>query len=140
MEQRMTIITLGVSNLDTSTKFYEKQFGWKKAPASNENITFFLLNGIYLSLYPKDALAEDAQVNGSGQGFKTFTLAYNTRTEKEVDDLFAELERKGVEIIKPPEKVNWGGYSGYIADPDGNLWEIAYNPFLEMNKKGDIKI
>ena len=83
-----------------------------------------------LSLYGRKALAEDATVDHSGSGFKGFTLAYNTRSEKEVNDIIDELRSKGVKIIKEPQKVFWGGYSSYIADPDDNLWEIAFNPYM----------
>ncbi len=138
MEQRLTIVTLGVDDLEVSSEFYEQKFGWKKMSSSNENISFFQLNGILLSLYPKEKLAEDATVKAEGSGFKAFTLAYNTRTQKEVDDLITELAKKGVTIVKPPQKVSWGGYSGYIADPDGNLWEIAFNPYLAMDEGGNV--
>ena len=138
MEQRLTIITLGVSDLKKSTQFYESKFGWKKSESSNEHITFFTLNGIQLALYGKNELAEDATVDSDGNGFKSFTLAYNVRSEKEVDQTIAELREKGVEIIKQPQKVNWGGYSSYVSDLDGNLWEIAFNPFLGLDKNGNI--
>ena len=137
MQPRVTIIWLGVSDLKKSDHFYEKIFGWKKTDASNENISFFQLNGILLSLYPREKLAEDAEVSHEGSWFKWFTLAYNTRSTEEVDELIAELESKWVKIIKRPQKVFWGGYSSYIADPDENLWEIAYNPYLEMDENGN---
>ncbi len=138
MEQRLTIITLGVSDLKKSTEFYESEFGWKKTESSNEYISFFTLNGIQLALYGKNELAEDATVNSDGNGFKSFTLAHNVRSEKEVDQTIAELRKKGVKIIKEPQKVNWGGYSSYVSDLDGNLWEIAFNPFLELDENGII--
>ncbi|TYA69870.1 VOC family protein [Seonamhaeicola marinus] len=137
MEQRLTIIGLGVKDLETATKFYEEKFGWKKMPSSNDSISFFQLNGILLSLYPSDKLAEDATVNPEGSGFKKFSLAYNTRTKQEVDDVINELEAKGVTIVKRPEEVFWGGYSSYVADMDDNLWEIAFNPFLPLDEKGN---
>lgn len=130
MEQRITFFTLGVNDLQVSTGFYETIFGWKRSPMSSENIVFFELNGIYLSLYNRKALAEDATVNEAGSGFKGFTLAYNVGSEKEVDELIEDLRNKGVTIVKEPQKVFWGGYSSYISDPDGNLWEIAFNPYL----------
>jgi uncharacterized protein len=138
MEQRLTLITLGVSDLKRSTAFYADAFGWKPAENSNENITFIHLNGILLALFGDHALAEDAGVNAVGSGFRKFSLAYNVRSEKEVDDLISTLESKGVNVVKKPQKVFWGGYSSYIADPDNILWEIAYNPFLELDKKGDV--
>jgi uncharacterized protein len=137
MEQRLTIITLGVSDLKKSTAFYENIFGWKKTAASNADISFFHLNGIELALFDKTELAKDAAVDPAGSGFKRFTLAYNTKSEKEVDSLFDSLQAKGVKIIKHPKKTSWGGYSGYLADPDDNLWEIAYNPFLQLDEKGN---
>jgi len=137
MEQRLTIITLGVSDLRKSTEFYESKFGWKKNESSNEHISFFTLNGIQLALYGNNELAKDATVNSNGNGFKGFTLAYNVNTEKEVNQTIEELRRKGVEIVKEPQKVNWGGYSSYVSDLDGNLWEIAFNPFLELDENGN---
>ena len=139
MEQRLTIITLGVENLKNSTEFYESNFGWKKSASSNENISFFLLNGIYLSLYEKEKLAEDAETDALGEGFKGFTLAYNARSKEEVDQIFDDFKSKGVKIVKSPQEVFWGGYSGYIADLDGNLWEIAFNPYLKLDENGNIE-
>ena len=137
MDQRLTIIGLGVSNLQISTRFYEEKFGWKKTQSSNESISFFQLNGILLSIYPKEKLAEDATVDHHGEGFKAFTLAYNTRSKEEVDELIDSLESKGVKIVKRPQEVFWGGYSSYVADLDDNLWEIAFNPYLDMDEYGN---
>ena len=133
------MITLGVTDLSATTSFYEQHFGWTKTAASNDDIVFYQLNGLQLALYPVDKLAEDAQLPGAGIGFKGFSLAYNTRSESEVDALFDGFLQAGVRIVKSPEKVFWGGYSGYIADPDGHLWEIAYNPFLPLDEKGNVK-
>ena len=137
MEQRLTIITLGVKNLIISTKFYEEKFCWSKMKTSNEQISFFQLNGVLLSLFPVENLADDATIKSDGKGFHGFTMAYNTRSKKEVDELIANLEAKGVKIVKKPQKTSWGGYSSYIADPDYNLWEIAYNPYLQMDENGN---
>ena len=134
MEQRLTIITLGVSELTESERFYSKILGWKKTKQSNENIVFYNLSGFQLALYQIDKLANDANMKCSNLDFRGFTLAYNTKTENEVDLLFKSLSEKGVEIIKEPEKAFWGGYSGYFADPDKNLWEVAYNPYLLLDK------
>ena len=139
MEQRLTIVGLGVADLKVSENFYTQTLGWTKTKDSNDDIIFLQLNGILLSLYSRDKLAEDAEVSPEGSGFKGFTLAYNARSEDEVNAIFAELGSKGVRIVKPAQKVFWGGYSGYIADPDDNLWEIAYNPFLPMDEKGNVQ-
>lgn len=131
MEQRLTFITLGVKDLATSINFYENKFGWKRTETSTNDIVFYQLNGIQISLYSRNELAKDATVDSTGNGFKGFTLSYNARSEKEVDELVNALRDKGVRVIKEPQKVFWGGYSSYIADPDDNLWEIAFNPFLK---------
>ena len=139
MEQRLTMITLGVSDLYKSTDFYESKFGWKKSNSSNEYISFFSLNGFQLALYERNELAKDATVNSDGNGFKGFTISYNVKSENEVNLLIEKLRTNGVEIIKEPQKVNWGGYSSYISDLDGNLWEIAFNPFLELDENGNVR-
>ena len=139
MEPRINILTLGVESLEVSTKFYREKFGWEIMEISTDQITFFKLHNMILSLYQRDLLAEDATVDARGSGFKAFTLAYNARSEEEVDQVIAELESKGVTIVKRPEKVFWGGYSSYVSDPDQNLWEIAHNPFLELDDRGLIK-
>lgn len=139
MEPRLTLITLGVKNLQRAKEFYQHVFGWKPADSSNESIIFFELNGIQLALFPQESLADDAGVPAEGSGFKKFSLAHNMRSEKEVDELVAKLEEKGATVVKRPEKVFWGGYSSYIADPDDNLWEIAYNPFLLPDGSKDQK-
>lgn len=138
MQQRLTLITLGVENLEAMRRFYQDTFGWTPLPSQSDEIVFFQLNGIQLALYGREALAEDSTVSPDGDGFKGFTLAHNLRSEDEVDAMFAELEQKGVQIVKPPEKVFWGGYSGYIADPEGFLWEIAYNPFMHLDEAGNV--
>lgn len=138
MEQRLNIVTLGVNDLKVAYKFYEEKFGWKKMNSSNDFIKFFQLNGILLALYPKEKLAEDANINPGGNGFKQFTLAFNTRTKEEVDKLVQELKNKGVKVVKEPKDAFWGGYSSYVCDPDENLWEIAFNPFLPLDEKGNV--
>lgn len=132
MEQRITFITLGVIDINTSIDFYENKFGWKRSAQSSDDLIVFELRGLYLALYPKDALAHDAGVDAVGQGFSGFTISYNVKSIKEVDDLIAALKSRGVRVVKEPQKVFWGGYSSYIEDPDGNLWEIAYNPYLKQ--------
>eukprot|EP00934_Nitzschia_sp_Nitz4_P006684 Nitzschia sp. Nitz4//scaffold167_size49223//48019//48459//NITZ4_007042-RA/size49223-processed-gene-0.52-mRNA-1//1//CDS//3329538296//6674//frame0 len=144
MDPRLTLITLGVSDVQKATAFYEEKIGWKRRPGmSNDNISFFQLNGILLSLFSLESLAKDATVPVPAGGndptaFRGMTLAYVCRSEQEVDDIMKSLEAKGVKIVKQPTKVFWGGYSGYFADLDGNLWEVAYNPFLALDEKGNV--
>ena len=132
MEQHINYITLGVADLAESRRFYREVFGWQETADSNENIAFFQAgNTLLLALFGKAALAHDAQIPEQSSGFPRFTLAHNVGSEAEVDALFAGFAAKNINIIKAPQKVFWGGYSGYLADPDGFLWEIAFNPFLQ---------
>jgi hypothetical protein len=137
MEQRLTFFTIGVSDLDAVKKFYVDNFGWKPMKDS-DGIVFFKLNGIIFGLYPKHELAEDIGVKDDGKGFKNFSMAINMNSEKEIDDLFMQFKKKGVKIIKAPEKVFWGGYRGYVADIENNYWEFAYNPFLKLDDNGNV--
>lgn len=140
MDQRLSIITLGVKDLNAATDFYINKFGWTKSAHSTDGISFFQLNGMMLGLYP---LAEfEKEIEGlelAKFGTNRMTLAYLCRSEQGVDELFDKFKQNEVEILKVPEKVFWGGYSGYIADLDGNLWEIAYNPFIGIDESGNIK-
>ncbi len=132
MEQHINYITLGVADLAESRRFYRDVFGWQETADSNENIAFFQAgNALLLALFGQAALARDAQIPEQSSGFPRFTLAHNVGSEAEVDALFAGFAAKNTNIIKAPQKVFWGGYSGYLADPDGFLWEIAFNPFLQ---------
>lgn len=137
MDQRLSLITLGVTNLKKMRDFYTNQFGWQPMQETGD-IVFFKLNGILLALFPTDELAADAGVPSDGSGFRGITLAHNLNSEEAVDQLFEKLSARGVKVVKRPEKVFWGGYSGYVADPENNLWEIAYNPFLELDTNGNI--
>jgi len=127
MEQRISIVTLGVENLKVSTDFY-KALGLQTASPDGGSIVFFYLQSVALSLYQLDKLSEDAGVNLVNNSHPPFTLAYNTRSKEEVDDLLEEAKTRGAKIIKNGAKAFWGGYSGYFSDPDGFLWEVAYNP------------
>jgi catechol 2,3-dioxygenase-like lactoylglutathione lyase family enzyme len=140
MNQRLHIITLGVRDFKTSFEFYSKTLDWKPSKNSNDDIAFFQAGGVVLAIYPREKLAEDAMVSPEGSGFAGFTLAHNTRSEAEVDEIIADLKAKGVKIVKEPQKVFWGGYSSYFADPDGFLWEVAYNPFFPFDENGNLKL
>ena len=139
MNQHLHIITLGVRDLEISRKFYTEILGWKTL-RPQEDIVFFQAGGVALALYAREALAEDAVIAADGSGFAGFTLAYNARSESEVDEIISDLKAKGVMIVKEPQKVFWGGYSSYFADPDGFRWEVAYNPFFEFDENGNLKL
>ncbi|MFW1677234.1 VOC family protein [Pontibacter sp. JAM-7] len=128
MQPRISMITLGVSDLQRSVRFYRDGLGLPQLD-SPPSVAFFNLNGSWLGLYGRDALAEDAGVPADGQGFSGFALAHNLASEAEVDAAMQEAEQAGARVVKAPQSVFWGGYSGYFADPDGHLWELAYNPF-----------
>ena len=135
MRPSITVLTLGVRNFDNSLHFYKDGLGW---PAKvQDNIAFFQLGKIILSIYPRDKLAKDAAVKPEGGGFEGITLSHNVASEKEVDETLESVRKLGAKIIKKAQKVFWGGYSGYFADPDGHLWEVAYNPFWKLDKDGN---
>ena len=139
MENRINIVTFGVSDLAASRRFYEEGLGWKVA-SCQDNIVFFLLGAVVLGLYPRELLAEDATVDAAGSGFRGITLAHNVRAKEEVAEVLATAERAGARILKPAQDVFWGGHSGYFADPDGHLWEVAWNPFMRLNERGEIEM
>ncbi len=128
MEPRISIITLGVSDLARSVRFYRDGLGLPLREEGSDAIAFFETRGTWLALYPRDALADDAAVPPDGSGFPGFTLAHNVRSREEVDALLNEAASHGAKIVKPAQDAFWGGYSGYFADPDGYLWEVAWNP------------
>lgn len=129
MKPRISMITLGVKDLEKSIAFYEKGLGFPKMD-SPPSVAFFTLNGSWLALYDHDTLAEDAAVPAHSEGFKGISLAHNVETEAEVDAVIEQAVAAGAKLIKKPQKVFWGGYRGYFADPDGHLWEVAHNPLF----------
>lgn len=138
MEQRLSLVTLGVSDLARSRRFYCGGLGWRESSAGNESVCFIDAGGVVLGLYGRTALAEDAGVPSEGGGFSGFALAHNVASEAEVDRVLAEAVTAGGTLVKPGKKVFWGGYSGYFADPDGHLWEVAHNPFFPLDADGRI--
>jgi len=140
MRQQLHLITIGVKDLNRSLEFYEQGLGWKRAKASGGDVAFFSMGGVVLSIYPRDKLAEDAYVSSEGEGFEGITLAYNTRSREEVDEVLRQVSNLGARIVKPAQDVFWGGYSGYFADPDGHLWEVAWNPFFELDADGKLNL
>lgn len=127
MEPRISMITLGVKDLEKSCSFYEKGLGLPKMD-SPPDIAFFTLNGTWLGLFPRDLLAQDANVPEAGTGFSGVTISHNVATEREVELILNQAIASGATLVKPAQYVEWGGYSGYFSDPDGHLWEVAHNP------------
>lgn len=138
MEQRISLITLGVDDLARARRFYEQGLGWEPKDAL-EGIVFYQLPGIALALFGRDELAEDARNPIDGR-FSGITIAVNQRTEADVDAVLAQAAAAGATILKPAEKVFWGGYSGYFADLDGHVWEVAMNPAWTVHDDGTLTI
>jgi len=129
---KVGLITLGVSDLDRSRQFYEA-LGWRPYEFDpSQGVVFFNLEGTWLALFPRADLAADAQLDPSGTGFRGFSLAHNESSQEDVDRAFAEALAAGATRVKAPCDTEWGGYSGYFADPDGFLWELAHNPFIDL--------
>ncbi len=137
IDRRVSLITLGVADVGRSTAFYES-LGWIRSSASQESITFIRLKGVALALFSRASLAEDAGVEDTSPGFSGVTLAHNVASPAEVDAVMEFAVSCGASLVKKPEKVFWGGYRGYFADPDGHLWEVAHNPFAPLDEDGHI--
>lgn len=127
MKPRISMITLGVEDLDNAIQFYEQGLTFPRMPGP-DGVAFFQLNGTWLGLFPREELAKDAQISAEGSGFRGIALAHNVASKTEVDEVMAQAEQAGAKILKPAQDVFWGGYSGYFSDPEGHLWEIAWNP------------
>ena len=140
MEQRISIVTLGVRDLGAARAFYDT-LGWKIANEGEEaaNIVAYDLHAMTLCLYLWDKLAEDAQVPPAGEGFRGVVLAYNVPSKEDVAAVLAEAEAAGGRIVKPAQDAFWGGHSGIFADPEGHLWEVAWNPFAPLGKRGEFQ-
>lgn len=133
-EPRISMITLGVADVSTATAFYQR-LGFMRSSASNDNVTFFHMRGTVLGLFGRDALAADAAVEPTvPQGFEGVALAHNLGSRDEVDAAWDFAVGCGARPVKKPHEVFWGGYSGYFADPDGHLWELAHNPFMQLDE------
>ncbi|HRX36821.1 MAG TPA: VOC family protein [Aestuariivirga sp.] len=140
MTPRINLVTLGITDMERSRSFYE-HLGFAASKTSNPDVTFFDANGIVLGLFGHDALADDAHVpRGNATEFRGVSLAWNAESEAAVDAIMDHAKSIGARIVKPPQKVFWGGYSGYFADPDGHLWEVAYNPFFPLDAEGRIRL
>jgi len=140
MEQRISLVTLGVADLPRAVAFYEHALGWR-AESSPPGVVFFDLNGVVLALWPHDELAKDMGMTADPvPAYRGYSLAHNVRSEEEVDEIFARLKNYGATILKQPQKAFWGGYSGYFPDLDGHTWEIAYNPFWTILADGRVSM
>jgi uncharacterized protein len=138
MEQRISLITLGTSDLDRAKKFYEA-LGWKTGAAPEDDVAFFQAGGMVFALWDRAKLAEDSAVTDGG-GWGGITVAYNTRTQDEVDRVIDEARKAGATIGREPAETFWGGYSGIFIDPDGHPWEIAHHPGWTIEADGALTI
>jgi catechol 2,3-dioxygenase-like lactoylglutathione lyase family enzyme len=137
VEQRISLVTLGVTDLARSTAFYEA-LGWKRAN-NDADVVFFQAGGMVLALWSRDHLAEDSGVTDSG-GWGGVTLAYNVRSPSEVDAVLVEASAAGATIARPGAPTFWGGYSGVFIDPDGHPWEVAHNPGWQIGPYGSVSL
>ena len=138
MEQRISLITLGVADLQRAVAFYKDAVGWN-AEQSPPGVVFFDLNGVVFALWPHDELAKDMNLPAASfSSYRGYSLAHNVRSEAEVDAIFSRLAQHGASILKQPQRAFWGGYSGYFSDPDGHVWEIAHNPFWTVRDDGRV--
>jgi len=137
MQPRLSLVTLGVSDMVRARAFYEA-WGWKASSSSQPEVTFFQANGLALALFGRADLAKDAGVEDRPAGFAAVTLAYNARSKAEADAVYARAVEAGARPVKPLQDVFWGGYSGYFADPDGHLWEVAWNPSFPLDEQGHL--
>jgi uncharacterized protein len=139
MEQRISVVTLGVADLERSREFYER-LGWKRAMKGTAGIVFFQAVGMALALYPRSDLAADAAVAPEAGGLGAMALSYNARSRDEVDSVLVEAKAAGATIRKPARQAFWGGYSGYFSDLDGFLWEVAWNPGFSIAPDGSLRL
>ncbi|GAA3010276.1 VOC family protein [Kitasatospora sp. NPDC006786] len=137
---RISIVTLGVTDLDRSARFYEA-LGWKRSAASSPEIVWFRTADSALGLFPTEELAADAGLPPAGEpSFRGVTLAVNLESPALVDAALRTAVEAGAVVVKPPVPTDWGGYSGYFEDPDGHLWELAHNPFFPFTEDGSLDL
>ena len=139
MAAHATIVTLGVADVGASSSFYEA-LGFHRSSASQDTISFFRAGSLVLAVFGRVALADDAGVSSQGSGFRGVTIAMNLSSDDEVDREYARWLAGGASPVKAPEKVFWGGYSSYVADPDGHLWELAHNAHFPLRADGSAEL
>jgi catechol 2,3-dioxygenase-like lactoylglutathione lyase family enzyme len=139
LEQRLSLVTLGVADLGRARRFYEEGLGWKRGN-DNPAVAFYQMPGAIFALWSRPGLAEDAGIGDGGATFSGMALAYNARSRAEVDAVLAEAGAAGARILKPAADTFWGGYSGYFADPDGHPWEVAWNPSWTIDAAGRVSL
>ena len=139
MEQRMSLVTLGVADLRRARRFYEDGLGWTPGFASDD-VVFYETGGPIIALWSRSALATDAQIEDDDSMFSGIALAHNVRSRADVEAVLAEAAAAGAAILKSAEDTPWGGYSGYFADLDGHLWEVAWNPAWRIGENGSVKL
>ena len=142
MEPRVSLITLGVRDLARARRFYERGLGWRPAPVGGDEVAFYQAGGLAIALWPEPSLAEDAGLGtaGAAPAFRGTALSHNVPNPQLVDALLAEAEAAGGRIVKPAAQKPWGGYAGYFADPDGHLWEVAWNPGFGLAADGSLRL
>ena len=138
MDQRLTVVTLGVRDLARARAFYEA-LGWKTGAGPDDDVVFFQAGGLVISLWSRESLAEDSAVDDGG-GWGGITLAHNVGSPEEVDAVIAEAETAGATIGRPGAQTFWGGYSGVFIDPDGHPWEVAHNPHWRLRDDGSVQL
>jgi len=138
MEQRVSLVTLGVRDLARARSFYEG-LGWRTGASPADDVAFFQTGGSILALWGRGQLAEDSGMRDGG-GWGGVTLAYNARSPQEVDEVMAEAEAAGATIARPAGATFWGGYSGVFVDPDGHPWEVAHNPGWVVHEDGSVSL
>jgi uncharacterized protein len=140
MTPRLNFVTLGVSDVARAKDFY-KRLGFLENSMGNEHVGFFDINGVVLAVFGQEQLAQDAGIEATPPPpFRGVSLAWNAESPQEVDAILEHAIAAGARLVKAGEKVFWGGYSGYFADPDGHLWEVAHNPYVSITRDGHIKL
>lgn len=140
VEQRISLITLGVRDLPRACRFYENVFGWTRSPLGGDSVAFFQTGCVVFALWPREELAADAGISAQGNGFSGIALAHNVRERDQVDRVLAHVQAAGAQVVRPASDAFWGGRTGYFVDPDGFLWEVAWNPGFSISADGAVTL